>query len=235
MFGSITNKDDAKEEISSRLNGMIQQLGGYGLGNAQRLVELTGRSKQYISDLLNGKKMPSLETVFLISRALNRDFKELLSGLEDHIKPKGYSIVDFTFDEQVRYYIAIQNEWSRFLSEQEELNAGITYPNSISLIKIKEMKLYDKSMEGVGLVKGSSIRYTPLNEEVKNGRVYIVRHNDKLIARRVWLVDDEVILIPCDNDLTYDIIQANKNEVVFEGVPTGISYSLNLCPPPEDA
>ena len=47
------------------------------------LARITGLSKVYISDVVNNKKFPRKETLFLIAQALDVDIRELFISTKD--------------------------------------------------------------------------------------------------------------------------------------------------------
>jgi len=90
--------------------------------------------------------------------------------------------------------------------------------------------MYDKSMEVVGMPKGSIVTWKELDEEPIPGNVYIVRYNNKVIPRRLWFQgekDDDVILIPCSTSLRYKIISVKRVDLDIIGMPIAVSYSFD--------
>jgi transcriptional regulator with XRE-family HTH domain len=231
-FAQVSNIDEARDILSDRLKEIIYYGDTHSFDSAQRVSEATGISKSYISSIIHGKKTPSLEYIFMLAYTLNQSVLDIISGLELFIKPKGYNIKDKSDAERRNYYLAVENEWNRFMNKQRTVEAKESTDNGRGIKSSNEMVMLDKSMEAVGMPKGCIISYKSVDEEVINGGVYIIRYNNKTYPRRIWIEGDNVILIPCSTSLSFDIISVHREDMRSEGIeivgiPLGVAYIFN--------
>ena len=54
----------------------------------------------------------------------------------------------------------------------------------------------DTLMATEGILMGSKITYKKLDSQPWNGGLYVIKVNKQTLIRRIWMVDDNVLLIP---------------------------------------
>lgn len=228
MFAEITDRQEASIKFGYRLKEVLRDRGQHDIDSAQRLSMVTGISKSYISSLLNGQKIPSLEFVFKLAEALNQYGPDMVRGLELFIKPRGYQPSYNSIEDENNYYYIVEDEWLQFKSRKKDRGISGDYDTNVSLDMNPEFVMYDRSMEAVGIPKNSIIRYKEINGYIENSKVYIIRHNSKVYPRRLFKIEDGFILVPCELNLDFDIVQVKDYDIEILGVPIEVKYKVKL-------
>lgn len=230
-FAEINDLREARLILADRLRQALDQNSHHGITSVQRLAEATGISTSYVASILRAEKTPSLGYVFLLSEALGIYVPELIVGLERFIKPKNYIVKDRTDQEKARYELAIQYEWERFISNTAR-SKNVSYDEKdLGVNRPEELMIYDNSMEALGIKKGSTVIYSFLRDEPIIGNIYIARSKGKLVLRRLWSHGDYYILIPCSNDLSYEVDVVHREDSEIIGIPIGYYTKIDQVPP----
>jgi len=233
-FAEINDIKEARLILSERLRQALDHNSTHGIKSVQRLAEETGISTSYVASILRAEKTPSLGYVFLLSEALGAYVPELIIGLEKYIKPKNYIVKDDSEQERLRYELAIQYEWERFISSNPRPTRIKNDEEDLGVDRPEELFIYDNSMEALGIRKGSVVLYSFYKGEPENGNIYVARLDGKLALRRLWVWGDYFIWMPCSNDLSYGVEIIHREDIGTIGVPVGFYTKIEQVPPPKE-
>jgi transcriptional regulator with XRE-family HTH domain len=224
-FGEVVKVSEARNILSMRLRKYLEN--NDNIRSVQELSNATGISPSYTAALLRGEKTPSLEYLFILSNELGAYVPEVILGLELYIKPRGYKISNLSPEEEERYYRTVEAEWKRFLDKVSHGGRPEPARSTMSVSDIHETLLYDKSMEALGMRKGSLVSWKEIDENIEAGKIYMVRYNNRIIPRRIWLEGDWVILIPCSTSIDFEVVSVHREDLDIVGIPIGVSHRFD--------
>ena len=210
----ISNVDEAKKEIGKRIKSLIKSK----RYSYKEVSESSGISYSYLSDVTNGKYLPSVDTVYKISSLLGINVKELLHGLEYWIKPKGLSFdnLELTDNDYIVYYDLLYKETKNIEYSMDNKEERDTNKSNIKLT-LHSVVVEDNSMELVGILKGSTITVKKgdgdKNVEIESEKIYHIKYNNKLLTRKVFDCGDYLILIPFSNDSKFYIEKVKREDL----------------------
>lgn len=217
-FAQIANINDAKQKIGARIRNAIKDM-GY---TYRKVEEESGINRSHVSNLSNGKIMPTLETIFKLSKELHVDYKLMISGLELFIKPTGFNFIDEnpSQDEEMRFQVEVEREYYRYIGKKYPTLNNEAGKSNIILQEIIEWKATDDSMDLLNIDVGSRVNVIKLaaKDPLTNGRVCLLKLDGKEIIRRIWKVTDKMILIPYTTNSKHTIEEFDVEEVQVVGI-----------------
>lgn len=230
-FGQILDIEEAKRELSIRLIKARDELSlkestdslNPKIITNRELSRRAGISPSYVDNMMAGNNIPSLNIFFKISTALERDPLQMIKGLERFIVPKNFSVETGDSIEEVNYLKIVKMDLDKYLSTIE-----LDKKDKIKLIPTDEfyIEVEDNSMEALGLKKGSTVFWKEHSATPINGRLYVIKLDNQKIIRKVWIIKDRIILIPCALSLDYEIEEYPKTKVEIIGVPITVKRML---------
>lgn len=224
-FGDVIYLEHAKVKIGTRIRNAIKDK-----GYTYRKVESGTKIKHsHVSNLANGKILPTLETIFRLSEYLEVDYKYLISDLEMFIKPTGFNYENETpsLEEEARYQIEVEREYNRYLNREYPVFNTDNLKPKIKLREIIEWKATDSSMNLLNISNNSIVNVIKLEESEasNNGKVYLLKLDEKEMVRRIWVLNDKIILIPYSTNPKYSIEEVEVSRVGIIGIVDSV-YSI---------
>lgn len=220
----IVNVDDAKIEIGKRLKFEIKSK----RYSYRKIADATGISYSYLSDVANGKYLPSVEIIYKVSNFIGSNIRELLNGLEYWIKPKGvnFDSMYLTDSDLTVYYDLLEKEMANIerVNENEDELAKKN-KSKIKLI-LKSVVAEDNSMNLLGILKGSTLTIEGTIKIIESGKIYFFEYNGKSFVRRIYDSGDYYILIPYSTIEKYKIQKAHKEDIKLLGLVSSVTTIL---------
>ena len=232
MYKSNPQDAEIRKSFGIRLK-KIAKAKGWKYADVGNKINISASA---VSDVFNGRYFPTLKTVFKLSDCFGLDYMELLKGVEKHIYPKGYKPSDNPNDliDMYKYRLLVNEEYEKYKKEKQDFDR-ISYDElTIDIPKrndLKDIPIYDNSMDAIGIRKGLFVTYKEWDGHVKSGDIYVMyipKRNDTYI-RRVWMYGEEVtkvILIPCSTSPNVPIMEHYIEDIEFLGTIHSIKHEL---------
>lgn len=244
--------EQAKKEIGRRLKEKIYNQGF----NYAKLSAIVGISESYISRICSGYYIPSIETLYNITKPLNLNWKDLLEDLEYWITPKSFKFdsKDITEKDMEKYYKELFKEIDLIKMEanktREEYDDIVHISDSGKKLTLKyisndKFKVYDNSMVLLGINKDNVISYyakkIPLNvssNTLKNSfdfeKLYVIKFKSsrKSIIRKIYIECDSIIAIPYSKGSHYkpESFTCEELEGIYQAVSMTTSFKDSTSP-----
>lgn len=170
-----------------------------------KLAEITGLSQNYISQINTGARPGSLETIQLISNALDLD-------LPDFLACKDENLPEFVFVEKV---LAKPQETSDSLVTDGDHAGYYAFHNSFIARKggtPNDMKIFEIAGNSMSptLKDRDFILVNLKDTNIRTGYIYLIRMDDELMVKRLENRPGGILILRSDNP-DYDDIKIDKN------------------------
>ncbi|HCX03831.1 MAG TPA: hypothetical protein DHM42_05035 [Clostridiales bacterium] len=214
--------DDVKEIIGNRIKVAIKT----SMKTYRDVAKNIDMSYSYISDVANGKYLPSIQTITKLCNYLEVEVSEIVGGYEYWIHPKGLNFDKKELSEQEleSYYSALSDVTSWLTPKNRKLIGKQNRDGGINnIVKVKESiqraEINDNSMNLLGIYKDDVVTYNDKNidapDSIENGKIYLVKIKSEHshILRKVFKSKDELILIPCSQSSNYQVVSIDFEEI----------------------